>query len=84
MEMLFAAEHDYRYDAYIQEYVDGLIDEHGNLYFARDELDAVQAGLLLFRLEKKTGHSKYRIAADKLRNLLTKHAESYFGGRLLA
>ena len=70
MEMLWEAEQDDRYDAYIQAYVDGLIDEHGNLYFARDELDAVQAGLLLFRLEKKTGRSKYRIAADKLRNLL--------------
>lgn len=70
MEMLWEAEQDDRYEAYIQQYVDNLIDEHGNLYFARDELDAVQAGLLLFRLEKRTGHSKYRIAADKLRNLL--------------
>jgi unsaturated rhamnogalacturonyl hydrolase len=70
MEMLWEAEKDDRYDAYIQAYVDGLIDDNGNLYFARDELDAVQAGLLLFRLEEKTGRSKYRIAADKLRNLL--------------
>ncbi|MDD9266992.1 glycoside hydrolase family 105 protein [Paenibacillus sp. GCM10023248] len=70
MEMLWESDRDDRYDAYIQAYVDGLIDDNGNLYFARDELDAVQAGLLLFRLEAKTGRSKYRIAADKLRNLL--------------
>ena len=34
-----------------RQYVDALVDEHGNLYFARDELDAIQAGLLLFRLD---------------------------------
>jgi len=71
MEMLWQAEQDERYDAYIKQYVDSLIDEFGNLYFARDELDAIQAGLLLFRLEQRTGERKYRAAADKLRNLLT-------------
>lgn len=70
MEMLAAAGQDDRYDAYIQAYVDGLVDDYGNLYFARDQLDAMQAGLLLFRLEQRTGHPKYRAAADKLRNLL--------------
>ncbi|OCT14567.1 glycosyl hydrolase family 88 [Paenibacillus pectinilyticus] len=71
MEMLVEeAGQDDRYDAYIQAYVDGLIDDNGNLYFARDELDAMQAGLLLFGLEQRTGQPKYRIAADKLRGLL--------------
>ncbi|UKS25407.1 glycoside hydrolase family 88 protein [Paenibacillus sp. HWE-109] len=70
VEMLLQREPNERYDAYLQAYVDGLIDENGNLYVARDELDAVQAGLLLFRLEKKTGHRKYRLAAEKLRSLL--------------
>jgi len=67
-----------RYQAYIQSYVDGLIDESGNFLFARDELDALQAGLLLFDLDARTsasagagaGMGKYRVAADKLRALL--------------
>ena len=70
MEMVAEATQDARYDDYIQGYVDDLVDEHGNFYFARDELDAVQAGLLLFRLIERTGSQKYRVAAGKLRNLL--------------
>lgn len=70
MELLWEAVQEERYIQYIQEYVDDLVDEQGNFYFARDELDAVQAGLLLFKLYERTGAAKYRIAADKLRNLL--------------
>lgn len=70
MEMLWEADQEDRYITYIQQYVDSLVDDYGNLYFARDELDAMQAGLLLFRLEQRTGNRKYRVAADKLRNLL--------------
>lgn len=70
MELLWEAVQEERYIEYIQQYVDDLVDENGNLYFARDELDAVQAGLLLFTLHERTGQPKYRIAADKLRNLL--------------
>ncbi|QMV41859.1 glycoside hydrolase family 88/105 protein [Cohnella cholangitidis] len=69
MELLLEAGKNRRYERYIQDYVDGLVDGHGNFYFARDELDAIQAGLLLFRLDKLTGKRKYRIAADKLRSL---------------
>ncbi|MEF2965448.1 glycoside hydrolase family 88 protein [Paenibacillus sp. M1] len=70
MELLWEAVQDDRYIEYIQQYVDDLVDDHGNFYFARDELDAVQAGLLLFKLHERTGKAKYRVAADKLRNLL--------------
>lgn len=69
VEMLAASLGDSRYDDYIQGYVDDLVDEEGNFYFARDELDSIQAGLLLFRLSERTGKAKYRIAADKLRHL---------------
>lgn len=69
MEMLWEAERDERYDAYIKRYVDKLIDDYGNFDFARDELDAIQAGLLLFRLDERNGGGKYRAAADKLRSL---------------
>lgn len=69
MEMLWAIVREDRYDAYIRDYVDGLVDADGNLLFARDELDAIQAGLLLFRLYERTGDPRYRAAAGKLRRL---------------
>lgn len=70
MELLWETVQEDQYIDYIQSYVDHLIDDHGNFYFARDELDAIQAGLLLFHLYEATGKAKYRVAASKLRNLL--------------
>lgn len=58
-----------RYYQYVKAYVDHLIDANGNFYFARDELDAIQAGVLLFPLYRRTGEQKYKVAASKLRNL---------------
>ncbi len=58
-----------KYFRYVKAYVDHLIDDYGNFYFARDELDAIQAGLLLFTLYRRTGAQKYKQAAQKLRNL---------------
>jgi len=69
MEMLWGVVQEDKYDRYIREYVDALVDEHGNLYFARDELDAIQAGQLLFRLDETANTPRYRIAARKLRDL---------------
>lgn len=57
------------YYDYIKGYVDHLIDEEGNLYFARDELDSIQAGILLFPIYEDTKERRYKIAADKLRSL---------------
>lgn len=80
MEQLWETVQDDRYDAYIQRYVDELVDERGNFPFARDELDAIQPGLLLFRLYHRTGAAKYRIAANKLRYLFhTLHRTSEGG-----
>jgi unsaturated rhamnogalacturonyl hydrolase len=69
MEQLWLVNRDERYEAYIKRYVDKLIDENGNFAFARDELDAIQPGLLLFRLDERYGERKYRIALEKLRSL---------------
>ncbi|WP_281257694.1 glycoside hydrolase family 88/105 protein [Paenibacillus donghaensis] len=80
MELLWEKVREDRYLDYIQQYVDDLVDEQGNLYFARDELDAVQAGLLLFNLHERTGKLKYRIAAEKLRNLLLTLNKTTEGG----
>ncbi|RDE27565.1 glycoside hydrolase family 88/105 protein [Parageobacillus thermoglucosidasius] len=59
----------YEYFDYIKSYFDYLIDEDGNFLFARDELDSIQPGMLLFTLYKKTGDRRYKIAAKKLRSL---------------
>lgn len=80
MELLWEAVKEPRFEAYIQGYVDDSVDENGNFYFARDELDAIQAGLLLFELEKRTDHRKYRIAADKLRGLFETLNKTSEGG----
>ncbi|MEC1263090.1 glycoside hydrolase family 105 protein [Bacillus swezeyi] len=69
------------YFHYVKDYVDYLIDEHGNFYFSRDELDAIQAGLLLYPLYEETGDERYRKAAKKLRGLfetLNRTAEGGF------
>ncbi|GAF67030.1 putative glycosyl hydrolase [Bacillus sp. TS-2] len=68
------------YFQYMKKYVDDLVDENGNFYFRRDELDAIQAGLLLFPIYKETGEEKYRIAAFKLRNLLNTLNKTEEGG----
>ncbi|KHF40226.1 glycoside hydrolase family 88/105 protein [Halalkalibacter okhensis] len=69
---------DYFY--YFKEYVDKLVDEQGNFYFARDELDAIQPGLLLLPLYNQTGEERYKIAATKLRNLLNTINKTKEGG----
>ncbi|MFC4321364.1 glycoside hydrolase family 88/105 protein [Litchfieldia salsa] len=69
-----------QYFQYVKKYVDNLIDEHGNFYFRRDELDSIQAGLLLYPLYKKTGEAKYKIAAEKLRNLYNTINKTSEGG----
>ncbi|WP_186447423.1 glycoside hydrolase family 88 protein, partial [Bacillus paralicheniformis] len=43
------------YFKYVKEYADELIDGCGNFYFRRDELDAIQAGLILYPLYDETG-----------------------------
>lgn len=58
------------YRNYSKQYVDHLIDEYGNFLFARDELDAIMPGLLLFPLDDdSSGDSRYRTAIEKLRGL---------------
>jgi unsaturated rhamnogalacturonyl hydrolase len=69
MLQLWKATGDERYLRYPKAYADHLIDEAGNFLFARDELDAIMAGLILFPLEDEFGERRYRIAADKLRGL---------------
>ncbi|MDM5359382.1 glycoside hydrolase family 88 protein [Peribacillus sp. ACCC06369] len=68
------------YFHYIKGYVDNIIDEDGNFYFNREELDAIQAGLLLFTLDKETNDPRYKIAATKLKNMFTTFNRTSDGG----
>lgn len=68
------------YFEYAKAYVDNLLDDEGNFLFARDELDSIQVGILLFPLYDATGHEKYLIAAKKLRNLLNTINKTSEGG----
>lgn len=68
------------YFNYFKEYVDKLIDENGNFYFERDQLDAIQPGLLLLPLYELTGDERYKIAATKLRNILNTINKTSEGG----
>ncbi|TBL75301.1 glycoside hydrolase family 88/105 protein [Paenibacillus thalictri] len=69
-----------QYVSYPKEYVDKLVDRLGNLYYARDELDAMMPGLLLLALDKQYGEPRYRISADKLRNLFNTLNKTSEGG----
>jgi unsaturated rhamnogalacturonyl hydrolase len=69
-----------KYFEYLKEYVDKLVDEEGNFYFARSELDSIQPGLLLLPLYKETSDRRYKIAASKLRNLLNTLNKTKEGG----
>ncbi|GAE30659.1 rhamnogalacturonides degradation protein RhiN [Halalkalibacter hemicellulosilyticusJCM 9152] len=71
---------DDAYFHYVKEYVDKLVDEQGNFYFERDQLDAIQPGLLLLPLYEQTGEVRYKIAASKLRNLLKTINKTSEGG----
>jgi unsaturated rhamnogalacturonyl hydrolase len=68
------------YFNYIKGYVDNLVDENGNFYFNREELDAIQAGLLLFTLDKKTSDPRYKTAATKLKNMFPTLNKTSDGG----
>nr|WP_261179873.1 glycoside hydrolase family 105 protein [Anaerobacillus sp. CMMVII] len=68
------------YFAYFKKYVDDLVDEEGNFYFRRDELDAIQPGLLLFPIYEATKGEKYKVAATKLRDLLKTLNKTTEGG----
>jgi unsaturated rhamnogalacturonyl hydrolase len=69
MIRLWEESHEDKYFQYVKAYVDHLVDARGNFLFCRDELDAMQAGMLLFTLHRETGDGKYKLAADKLMNL---------------
>lgn len=70
MMMVYDTTGEQEYLDYTRGYFDSLIDDQGNLVFDRDQLDAIQVGLLLFKLYDLTNENKYLIATHKLRATL--------------
>jgi unsaturated rhamnogalacturonyl hydrolase len=68
------------YFDYVKSYIDNLLDEEGNFLFDRDELDSIQVGILLFPLYEQTNDKRYKIAAEKLRNLYNTLNKTSEGG----
>lgn len=68
------------YFAYMKGYIDNFVDENGNFVFARDELDSIQVGILLFPLYQATKDERYKKAALKLRNLYNTLNKTNEGG----
>jgi unsaturated rhamnogalacturonyl hydrolase len=69
MQRVWEKNGDKEYFEYIKGYIDNFVDKEGNFIFARDELDSIQVGILLFPLYKATKDERYKKAAMKLRNL---------------
>ncbi len=65
---------------YIKQYVDCLVDPQGNVVCEKGELDSIQAGLLLFVLDREYGHPRYKQAADKLLALFPTFNRTSEGG----
>lgn len=81
MEQVLLRTGKQHYHQYIKRYVDQLIDAQGNFNFARDELDAIQPGLLLFRLiDQHPDDQRYAKAAHKLRHLFHTLNQTSEGG----
>lgn len=71
------------YFNYIQNYVDSLINEHGDIAtydINKYNIDMVNPGKLLFFMYQQTGKNKYKIAADTLRQQLRDHPRTSEGG----
>lgn len=65
---------------YIKRYVDSLVDEQGNVICEKSELDSIQAGLLLFVLDREFADPRYKRAAEKLLALFPTFNRTAEGG----
>lgn len=80
MLMVWKKTGDNRYFDYVRGYVDSLVDPDGTFEFRRTELDAIQAGLLLFDLYNVTKDVRYQLAAKQLIDFLTAWKKTSDGG----
>jgi unsaturated rhamnogalacturonyl hydrolase len=66
--------------AYIKSWVDRFVDSSGNIGNSFNNLDSMLAGRVLLIMYRETGQSKYRIAAQKIRNRFNTYPRTSDGG----
>lgn len=69
------------YRTYINDWVNSLVDEEGQLCgFDCDELDDVQPGILLYRMYRETGSDRYKKVLDRLIEVVLHFPKNREGG----
>ncbi len=72
---------DERYLAYVQRWVDGLMDAEGRIAVPDEQnLDRIQPGMLLLYLYEQTGLERYRRGAEQMLARLAAHPRTAKGG----
>ncbi|GIQ70542.1 glycoside hydrolase 105 family protein [Xylanibacillus composti] len=80
MQRIWEQTGDKEFLAYIKGYVDSLVDPQGNVICEKSELDSIQAGLLLFVLDREFADPRYKRAAEKLLALFPTFNRTSEGG----
>ena len=73
---------DGRYAGFVEKVIDHFVQEDGSILTLQPEkanLDDINEGRVLFELYRKTGTSKYRLAADRLMEQLRVQPRTYEG-----
>ena len=73
---------DGRYAGFVEKVIDHFVQEDGSILTLQPEkanLDDINEGRVLFELYRKTGTSKYRLAADRLMEQLKVQPRTYEG-----
>lgn len=73
---------DERYAAFVERVADHFVEEDGSIRTLQPEkanLDDINEGRILFAMYEKTGNRKYRLAADRLRQMLCDQPRTYEG-----
>ncbi len=78
--LVYQRTHDPRYLQYIKAWVDRFVDSSGNISNSFSNLDSMLSGRLLVILHRETGQSRYRIAAQKIRDRLNTYPRTSDGG----
>jgi unsaturated rhamnogalacturonyl hydrolase len=82
-EQLYKKNPDSRYAAYVQGYLDALVENDGTIKtyeLEKYNIDMIVAGRLLFNAYDKTKEDKYLKAMQLLRKQLTEHPRTQSGG----
>jgi rhamnogalacturonyl hydrolase YesR len=81
MEKLYQFTADPKYWNYVVKFVDQHVTKDGDIRdFKGDSLDDIMAGTVIVAVYEKTGQIKYRLAADKIREMFDDYPRNSDGG----